>query len=149
MSTNVQNVQFNELEDYRWKQFIHMKDAGLTDLEIAFTWHLKTIKQVQRLKVKAKQNGAYKVWTDDKLSWIGEEFPELHAIIKKNNPKLAYMVMARLYAKAIPTRIEETIKEDSHKQIDINVYNDAEKSILDRAARILDSKSERESSSIH
>lgn len=149
MSTDVQNVQFTELETIRWKQFTHMKDAGHTDIDIAITWHLKSAKQVQRLKKKAKQNGAYKTWADDKLSWIGEEFPELHAVIKKDNPNLAYVVMSRLYAKGIPTQIEETIKEISHKQIDVNVYTDAEKSVLDKAARLLDRKSKRKSASLH
>ena len=149
MSKNVQTVQFSKLELLRWPQFTHMKDAGYTDLDIAISWHLKSAKQVQRLKKKAKQNGAYKSWSDDKLSWIVEEFPELHAVVKKKNINLAYLVMSRLYAKAIPTRIEETIKEVSHKQIDINVYNDAEKSILDKAARLLDRKSQRKPSSIH
>lgn len=149
MSIEVQNVQFTALEEYRWKQFTHMKDAGYTDIRIANMWHLKSTKQVQRLKRKAKNNGAYKSWTDEKLSWISEEFPELHAIVKKKDPKLAYIITSRLYAKSIPTRIEETLKEESHKQIDINVFNDADKSILDKAAAILNRKSKGKSTKIH
>jgi hypothetical protein len=151
MSQNVVNVQFSELEVFRWEQFTHMKDAGLTDFDIALKWHLKSIKQVQRLKQKAKQTGAFKQWMDEKLNWISEEFPELHAIMKKKNPRLAYLVTAKLYAKAIPTRIEETYKEktDNRLQIDLNVLNDADKSILDRAARLLESKGAKRLSDLH
>jgi len=149
MSQKEQNVKFNELEAFRWEQFIHMKDAGLTDFNIALKWHLKSTRQITRLKNKAKQNGAFQQWMNDKLSWIHEEFPELHALMKKKHPKLAYLVIAKLYAKAIPQRVEMESKEESYTKIDLNVLTDDDKSILDRAARLLDSKGARKLSDLH
>ena len=149
MSTKEQNVKFNELEAFRWEQFTHMKDAGLTDFNIALKWHLKSTRQITRLKNKAKKNGAYKQWMNDKLAWIGEEFPELHAIVKKKDPKLAYLVVAKLYAKAIPQRVEMESKEDNYTKIDISGLNDDDKSILDRAARLLERKGARRLSDLH
>jgi len=55
--------------------------------------------------------------------------------------------------KLIPHKIEAHTLEETHEikevHIDLNVFSDDEKSILDKAARILDGKSKGKSSAIH
>jgi hypothetical protein len=126
MSQTVQNVSFTEEETIRWEQFKLFKDSGLTDEEIAHTWGLTTRKQVTRLKTKAKQTGAYKQWMEDKIAWITEDFKELHALMKKKKPHLAYSVMAAMYAKTIPTSIESLNMNlnKTQTEVTVNVTNE-------------------------
>lgn len=52
-------------------------------------------------------------------------------------------------AKGIPQRVEMESKEESYTKIDITGLNDDDKSILDRAARLLESKGARKPSDLH
>jgi len=141
MSQNVTNVTFNEMEQTRWEQFKFLKDTGLTDEEIAGQWGLTSRRQVIRLKVKAKQNGEYQKWLNDKLSWITEDFKEIHAKIKRKHPKLAYSVMAALYAKTIPSQSLTYNKEDvtitNNRNYNLKNYSEEDKTAIIDAYRRL------------
>lgn len=123
MSENVQNVHFTPDETLRWEEYTLLKDQGQTDKQIAIHWTLTSTKQVQRLKQKAKQNGAYQQWLEEKRSWIHEEFIELHQKIKEENPELAYSTMAGLLAKSIPSKqeIKADVNADVTEKIEANV----------------------------
>lgn len=121
MSQEVPKVQFTEIEQQRWIEYKHYRNCGLNHLEIAKKWNLTCTKQVQRLRDKAKEIGVYQEWLRDRLSWACEEFSELHAQIKKSNPELAYTTLAPIFAKAIPTKIEELSLNLNKNETTINV----------------------------
>lgn len=123
-SSEVQKVQFTTEEQIRWEQYKHYRDQGLKDLQIARKWDLTCTKQVQRLRTKAKQIGVYQEWLKDRLSWACEEFAELHAQIKKKNPELAYTTLAPIFAKAIPSKIEELSISKNQTEVNVNVTAD-------------------------
>jgi hypothetical protein len=124
MSQKVQKVQFNDTEKQRWEEYKHFKDCGLKDNQIAKQWNLISTKQVQRLKEKAKELGIYQEWLKDRLSWVCEEFTQLHKQVKETNPELAYTTLAPIFAKALPSKIEELSVNLNKNETTINVTSD-------------------------
>jgi hypothetical protein len=124
MSQEVQKVQLNTTEKIRWIEYKHYRDCGLKDLDIAKKWNLTCTKQVQRLRNKAKELGLYQEWLKDRLSWACEEFSELHAKIKESNPELAYTTLAPIFAKSIPSKIEELSFNINKNETTLNVTSD-------------------------
>jgi hypothetical protein len=124
MSLNVPKVQFTDTEKQRWEEYKHFKDCGLKDNQISKQWNLTCTKQVQRLRDKAKTIGVYQEWIKDRLSWVCEEFTQLHEQVKETNPELAYTTLAPIYAKAIPSKIEELSLNLNKNETTINVTSD-------------------------
>ena len=116
----VQNVQFTQDEQLRWDIWKALRREGKTDLNIALKFGLKSEKQIQRLKHKAKLNGSYKEWMQEFLNETHEEFWELHNKIKLSNPELAYTQMGKIIEKELGQKQEMEITEthiDITKQI--------------------------------
>ena len=94
-----------------------------------------------------------KAWLQTGLfeQWLREEWLRLHNIIIQHNPVEAYRQLTKLLGKTLVQRIEayEQISLTEKVKIDVNVFSDDEKAILDRAARILEAKSKRKPDSIH
>lgn len=84
-------------------------------------------------------------------TWIKEEWMRLHNIIVHEDPVEAYRQITKLVRRMVTQKVEakEEIIEMKAIHVDISVFSDDEKSILDKAARILDGKSKGESTSIH
>lgn len=131
-----EDVQFTELEQVRWEQYKHFKDLGYTDTKIATQWGLKSTKQVQRLKNKAKTNGAYTQWAKQLANWALEEFKELHAIIKKESPAYAYKITASVAARAIAItqQIQAEIRSETIERR-ITELDPADRELLNAVAR--------------
>ena len=134
MSENVQNVHFTADETLRWTEYTLLKDHGQTDKQIAAHWNLTTTKQLQRLKHKAKQNGAYQSWLKEKQNWIHEEFLELHQTIKTKKPELAYSTLAGLLVRSLPDRQEIKTKVEANitEKVDVNLRSNSIKVELAR-----------------
>lgn len=116
----VQNVQFTEDEQLRWDIWKALKREGKTDFNIAIKFGLKGEKQIQRLKRKAKLNGAYKEWMQEFLNESHEEFWQLHNIVKVKNPELAYTQIGRIIERELAQKQEVALTEthiDITKQI--------------------------------
>lgn len=88
--------------------------------------------------------------TDDFLNWIRSVWLDKY---RKVDDVEAFRQATKIMIKTIIARAEARvdIREEKHvtEEININVFSDDEKSILDKAARILDEKSRREPDSIH
>lgn len=145
-----QNVPFTPVEQRHWHIWTQLKESGYKDLEIATVLH-RTKRTITRLKKKAHLNGEYAKWMLQFLAQSHQEFWELHKIVKKSDPVIAYQEIGRKIERSLTQHVHATSTETIHKQvsIDLNVFTDDEKTILDRAARVLDRKSKRESSNIH
>lgn len=82
-----------------------------------------------------------------------DEFTKSYPMIKKDYPDVAFNRLCYLLGKTMAykveakTEIQKTVIE--RHEINLNVYSDDEKSILDKAARLLDSKVKGESTSLH
>jgi hypothetical protein len=116
----VPNVQFTEEEQLRWDLWKAFRRAGKTDLDIALKFGLKGEKQIQRLKHKAKLNGAYKEWMQEFLNESHEEFWQLHNIVKVQNPEVAYTQMGRIIERELAQKQEVELTE-THINIDAQV----------------------------
>lgn len=83
--------------------------------------------------------------------WIKKEFVETYPDIKKEDTVLAFQEIAKLVGKMLTRKIEkrEQIEFREKVEIDLNVFSDDEKSILDHAARLLEEKSKGKTGSIH
>ena len=94
-----------------------------------------------------------KAWvkTPDYDEWLEILWLTVLQEVYPDNKLEVFKEVSRLKAKRITQRIESKhVEEITEKiKVDINMYNDAEKSILDKAARLLDRKSQRKPSSIH
>jgi DNA-binding transcriptional regulator LsrR (DeoR family) len=94
-----------------------------------------------------------RAWVESGLFevWLKEEFLRLHSDMIHENPELAYQQIAKLVGHMFTRKIErkEQIEVSEKVEIDLSVFSDDEKSILDRAARVLEKKSKGKSDSIH
>ena len=88
------------------------------------------------------------VQTEDFETWLKTAWVEKY---QKVDDRTAFDALTKLLGKMVTQKreIKQEITEDIHEQIDVNIYNDDEKSILDRAARLLERKGTRESSGLH
>lgn len=88
------------------------------------------------------------VQTEDFETWLKTAWLERYA---KVDDAKAFEALTQLVGKMLTRKIEkkEQIAIAEKFEIDLNVFNDDEKSILDRAARILEQKSQRKSDSFH
>jgi len=123
----------------------HSLLTGLTTQQIGDKLGV-TEKTIDRDLKAFRQSGEFE-------AWLKEEWMRLHHIIIKQNPTEAYKQITRLIGQTITRRIEARTEIEktvtTKHEININVYNDDEKSILDKAAQLLDRKSKRESTSLH
>jgi hypothetical protein len=116
-----QNVEFTPQEKVRWEQYKHFKDKGYTDQKISEQWGLTSTRQVTRLKVKAKANGAYTKWAKELSEWAFEEFKELHEIVKEKNPVFAYKTVAFVSSKAIATTVNTQTEITERKEVSFTI----------------------------
>jgi len=101
----------------------------------------KTIDRDMKLWV---QSGEFEIW-------LKTEWAELHNYCRQANPLVTYKILSGIVARMVTQKreIKQEITEDIHEQIDVSVYDDSDKSILDKAARLLERKGARESSGLH
>ena len=119
--SKVQNVQFTSNEIIRWDLWTHAKERGLTDEAFAATIQLKTTKQIQRLKSKAKQNGAYRDWVNSFIDNTHEEFWQLHKIVKDINPELAYTTTGHLIERQLTQKTEQLSMNLNKTEVTLDV----------------------------
>jgi len=115
----------------------------------------KTIQEIADIcKVSDKTiDRDMKAWVDsgDFETWLKEEWLRVYVDIKKMKPIVAFEALNNLVGKMLTRKIErkEQIEVSEKVEIDLSVFSDDEKSILDRAARVLEKKSKRKPDSIH
>ena len=85
--------------------------------------------------------------------WLKTEFVTLHSHVVVANPIEAYKEISKIVGKMVTQKrelsIDETLTEKTELKIDLSVLSNDDKSILDKAARILDSTSKRRLSDLH
>jgi len=134
-------------------------------LSTATQIRLPTIKQGLRKGLNREQIGAkcgvtektidrdMNAWVESGLFevWLKEEFVDLHGYARDNDPIEAYRQIAKIVAKMVTRKAEmkAEIHEKKEISIDLSLYSDDDKSILDKAAAILNRKGEGESTKIH
>ena len=83
--------------------------------------------------------------------FLMDEFFRSYPKIKSEFPDKAFDRLCYLLARTMTQKreVKQEVTEDIHEQIDITIYGETEKAILDKAARILESKGARKLSDIH
>ena len=156
MSANVLQNEFTALEKVFWEKWKQGADDGLTDAEIGKQIH-RTPRTVRRLKRKAKANGEYQKWIDDRIGRFHEEYWQLHRRVKRKNPELAYIETGKRVDKTLIAKIkiaaELEAKITAPPPIDLGELTDYEHKLLTDAAllywRERNRSRQRESVSIH
>ena len=116
-------------------------------------------KRVPYRKLAVRYSVSRRTITDD-VKWIKTTLNLSHmqksvsdkvlkALEDEKESKIILQYGLPFLAKAIPQQIETKEERIEKHEINVNVYNDDEKSILDKAARLLDRKSKDQSTSIH
>jgi len=134
-------------------------------LSTATLKRLPTIKTGLRKGLNREQIGAkcdvtektidrdMKAWVESGLFevWLKEEFVDLHGYVRDNDPIEAYRQVAKIVAKMVTRKAElkKEILERKEIHIDLKVFSDDDKSILDKAAAILNRKGKGKSNQIH
>jgi len=117
---------------------------GLSYQQIAESCGVKSSQTIDRDMKAWVESGLFEVW-------LKTEFVELHEYMRTANPSKAYDNICKIVARMVTQKreVKQEIIEEVHEQIDITMYDDTEKTILDKAARLLESKGARKLSDIH
>jgi len=117
------------------------KNPKITNLQLAFI-----------LKLHRNTVSKYRKFTRENYYKTPQEIVnKIDSRLDDELEAMSHFALLAYRSQLVPKKMEvkEEITEAVKVEIDLSVYSDDEKSILDKAARILDSKSKREFTSIH
>jgi hypothetical protein len=138
--TTSQNVTLSAKDQADIAKIKPMLLDGKSQVEMSVALKLRR-ETVNRKIQRWVQTSDFEVWL--KTAWV-EKY-------QKVDDRTAFDALTKLLGKMVTQKREVTEQVDvrEHIKIDMNVLSDDDKSILDRAARLLESKGAKRSSNIH
>jgi len=138
-----QNVSFSTATSLRLPKIKQLLLKGVTQEDIA-----KQLKVNRRTIVRDIHTWLRYGNFDE---WLKEVWLDLYATSRNDDPLTTFKEINRLVARRSIQRQEITkdTREETHTTIDVTVYNHAQQSILDEAARLLVATSKNKPGDIH
>jgi hypothetical protein len=135
-----QNLTFTVKDQADIERIKPMLLEGKTQLEMSMVLGLRR-ETINRKMQRWVQTPDFEAWL--KQAWL-EKY-------RKVSNRVAFEALTRILARMVTQKreVKEEITKSVQEEISINVFTDDEKSILDRAARLLDSKGARKPSDLH